>query len=235
VRDLSFLRVRQRLLRECSTLRVLELGSGAFPDAQVEAFVVIAKKKRISERGRAVTLSLATADGRITSAMEISRPEASIRWDFSYHAAMKQMGAAKLQGPTLANLGAKIVRGSRTRAQFVFAGQAHIHTSAFDSGTTRMRLSQRGWHSGLTVAESGDVLIPRVGTRCLLRQAVVESGFSPITEAVYRIRIPDKYRDQVLNALEAPVGQLWRFTHARGSCARHLAVGDILSMPISAT
>lgn len=231
VRDPAFTKFRNFIASHSTALKIYQLHRDAFEDVEVDAFVIFAQK--YAHGARKVELELIDADfaGRPIETIQVAR-EAS-RWDFRYHKMRSDFGA-RLTAPALGSFGVEIVRGSRTKAEFLQMRRTHIHTSAFEDGTTKFKLRSSSTAGDLTFAEPGDLLVPRVGSRCLLRQALIVSGSAPPTESVYRIRTPSKLRHRILRALESDLGAAWRMIHARGSCAKHLAVSDLMSLPIPA-
>ena len=110
-------------------------------------------------------------------------------------------------------------------------GVEHFHTSDFPKGTLEVDFADDHDH-GFQVALGGDVLLPRVGTRCLDRQAVVNSGRRHYTEAVYRLRAPTAARERVIQWIDSDASAAWRRGAAKGSCAKHITVAALMDMPV---
>lgn len=79
-----------------------------------------------------------------------------------------------------------------------------------------------------------DILLPRVGTRCIDRHALVVKGQRHYTEAVYRLRVPVRHHAQVADWVLSEAGTEWRRAAARGSCAKHITVAALMEMPVPA-
>ena len=169
----------------------------------------------------------------ITEARQISNYDAIYRLDLNYHKFL-EFDLALRKGSkivTLKELGAEIVRGSRSKKEFINLGLMHFHTSDFPSTGVEIAFDYQP-NTDFQLAREGDILLPRVGTRCLGRQALVTNGCRPYTEAVFRLRIASKYHKKVFGWINSDVGTLWRQTLAKGSCAKHLTVSSLLNMPI---
>lgn len=232
INDPAFASVRRWILEDAGTVSVCELPEGVFAGAEVGSFILTARHRGRGRKAKAVHIDRYHKNGHLEGRLDISRIEAIERMDYKFHAIRQAAGGHWLTSPSLVSLGASVVRGSRSHGHFRDAGVAHLHTSDFAEGASRLRLGSCR-SEGVQLAERGDILVPRVGSRCLLREAMVVSGTRPITEAVYRIRIDARQQARIFNALTSESGRLWRHAHARGSCAKHLTVTDLLRLPVA--
>ena len=230
--DPAFMGVRRWLLSEAGHVSVCELPEKTFEDAEVGTHLLTLRHRGRGRRARTVLLDRYLGDDRHQERIEISVEAAIQRMDHRFNKIRTTAGKKWSKAPSLESLGAHIVRGSRSHGDFEQAGIPHIHTTDFTDDTVRMRLG-RHQAEGVQLARTGDILVPRVGSRCLLREAMVVSGTQPITEAVYRIRVTPAIRSRVFDALGSKSGRLWRQAHARGSCAKHLTIGDVLQLPVA--
>ena len=122
------------------------------------------------------------------------------------------------------------MRGSRSCKDFERLGLRAFHTTDFD--TSRPGVHLRGASRGYQTARSGHILIPRVGSRCLVGQTRVESGEGMFTESVYRLTVTSKDHRRVWRTLASSFGAEWRLANASGSCAKHLTVQTLATMPL---
>lgn len=223
---------RAKFMTDFSDIRIYELPAHLYQRAkEVQSYLLCGRRAEV-RRGERVLLARADIDGNVVDQLRITRSAALTRMDFSFHEQMTRLGIPK-GTKTLQDLGAIVVRGSRTHAQFESLGADHLHTTDLEHRSTRLRLPAAHRSSrDFNIVEAGDIAVPRVGTRCLTRQALVERGGLPYSESIYRIRLPKAQRTAVFDALEGPIGQAWRQLHAHGSCAKHLTLGDLLALPI---
>lgn len=135
-------------------------------------------------------------------------------------------------GLTLADIGARLHRGALSHKQCRVLAQPHFHTTDFHhhpSGHVRgLRLADV---AGSWTADRGDILLPRVGARCLEHVARVTRGRIVISDCVYALRVPDAWRERVFASLASPQGRAWRRDMAHGVCARVLSKRDLLEVP----
>jgi hypothetical protein len=224
---------RSNLIQTASEVECYELPERMFGwKAQVQSYLLIA---RFGGRAcRSVTVGR-LADGTLDleSSAEVPAVAAIDRLDFAFHEFIEMNRALSESSRTssLLELGANIVRGSRTKAQFDDLQISYFHTCDLPRAHAEVRFDGTADH-GFNFAQPGDILIARVGTRCLDRHAVVTAGRRHYTEAVYRIQVPRTHRQRVAKWMTSDPGAKWRQAAATGACAKHLTVSTLLQMPI---
>jgi SAM-dependent methyltransferase len=224
---------REALIESASEVECYELPPDVFgAKAEVQSYLLVAKfgstRLKGVQIGRMRGDTLSIVDQRL-----IPIAAAISRLDIAYHefVQLDQAVRARSGCATLQELGASIIRGSRTRSEFDLMEIEYFHTSDFPVGQMNVDFGDDHDH-GFQVARAGDILLPRVGTRCLDRQAVVGSGRRHFTEAVYRVRVPPKARLRVIQWIASDSGLLWRQSIAKGSCAKHVTVESLFHMPV---
>lgn len=235
VQDATLSSFRQTLIDSATELECYELPLKTFERrAEVQSFLLVARFGL--RRGATVTLGrLADRDFRIEQTRRVSREAAISRLDLAHHEFVDFNQALMRRGGfrSLAQLGASVCRGSRSRRQFEAMELEHFHTSDFplvggDISFGKMPRSE------FQMATAGHILVPRVGSRCIDRVAFVAKGQRPYTEAVYRIAVPDSARAAVFDWMGCEDGKAWRRRAAQGSCAKHLTVSSLMTMPVPA-
>jgi hypothetical protein len=233
--DVRLKAFRQALMLAASEVECYELPVGAFDrKAEVQSFLLVARFG--ASRLKSVRLGkMAGEDLAVAAERWISPDQAIQRLDFAFHE-FQTLSAALRSQPgcrTLQDLGATVVRGSRTRAQFDELGIESFHTSDFPQKGTEVRFAPSPNH-GFQSATASDILLPRVGTRVMDRQALVVKGQRHYTEAVYRLRVPARHHAQVADWVLSEAGTSWRQAAAKGSCAKHITVASLMEMPVPA-
>lgn len=230
IRNGTYRPMRERLIKELRNLCVTQLDPLTFRNAEVSAFLLTGE--RGLRRKRNVILRRASSAGEILEEIEVAQEAALASLDIDYHLLLRRFGlhGASLT-ETLGSVGTVINRGSRSHQEFKKVGLTAFHTSDFpkDHGQVVLLGSE---HSAYHVAKPGDILIPRVGSRCLTRQVRVYRGSGLFTDCVYRLSVHARTRSRVWNTLNSSFGEEWRLAHADGSCAKHLPVGTLLRMPL---
>lgn len=224
---------RHHLVNAASEIECYELPSDAFEGrAEVQSYLLVARFGR--SRSCKITVGrMRSGDFKITARRKISSHEAIIRLDLSYHefSDMDAVTRGRCGTKTLRELGGVIVRGSRSKHEFNDLEMAYFHTSDFPANGIEIGFDDRPV-PGFQLAKIGDILLPRVGSRCLDRQAFVIAGCLPFTEAVLRLRLPQQNHKRVVKWISSDSGVAWRRGVAKGSCAKHVTVSSLLDMPI---
>ncbi len=228
-KDLKFQTLRADLIGKISGLCVTQLHEKTFRNAEVQAFLI--SGRRAVNRRRNVLLRKALANGLIVDELEITYSEAICSLDIDYHRALHRMGLTATESlKTLASLGVEVKRGSKSLKDFERLGMDAFHTTDFIGNSSEISLRSTPTHYHL--AKQGDILIPRVGSRCLIKQARVKKGQGLFTDCIYRLTARPNHIDAVWNTLNSSFGADWRLANAMGSCAKHITVQTLMGMPI---
>ncbi|WP_434137042.1 hypothetical protein JQR88_25735 (plasmid) [Pseudomonas luteola] len=225
---------RRMLVEQASEIECYELPSTAFGyRVEVQSYMLIVRFGRTATRQ--VILGELDDEFKVTSLRRFDRCLAIQSMDLSHHEFREMDGQLRRasQGITMKDLDVSIVRGSRTRSQFSQLGIAHFHTSDFPKSGMEISLDGKA-ASDYQQATIGDILLPRVGTRCLEHKAIVVSGEGPYSDSVFRLRAPAKHQDRVVRWITSDACASWRRAAARGACAKHLTVTSLLGMPVPA-
>lgn len=231
--DARLVAFRRALLASASEVECYELPKDAFDGkAEVQSYILVARFGQ-ARLAKAVVGRLTGADLRIEARRSIPMEKAQARLDFGFYEFEELTSDLKQRAgmSALRDLSASIVRGSRTRGQFHELGIQHFHTTDFPSDGKEVSFSRDRDH-GFQFAVAGDLLLPRVGTRCLDKQALVTKGQRHYTEAVYRLRVPPRHHARVVDWVLGDTCTRWRQAAAKGSCAKHLTVASLLAMPV---
>jgi tRNA1(Val) A37 N6-methylase TrmN6 len=137
----------------------------------------------------------------------------------------------------LLKLGATLARGRHSSSVLSNFGLPHFHTTSFQKYPDfKVAFKQA---KGSTLAEDypaleGDILIARVGSRCIGNVALVESGQQLISDCIYKLNLPVRARRNVWEFMSSEAGRNWQHSLARGACAKFITQQDLLetSMPL---
>jgi len=235
LQDPALASFRQTLIDSATELECYELPHKTFDRrAEVQSFLMVARFG--TRRGATVTVGrLVGPDFGITQTRLVSREAAIHRLDLAHYEFVdfNQTLTRRNGFSSLAQLGAGICRGSRSRHQFEAMELEHFHTTDFPHSGGDVSFGSASRREFQT-ATAGHILVPRVGSRCIDRTAFVIKGQRPFTEAVYRIVVPERARTAVFDWMTSEDGKAWRRQAALGSCAKHLTVSSLMSMPVPA-
>lgn len=230
ISNTSYRAMRASFVRELKGLCVTQLAPLTFKNAEVSAYMLTGQ--RAVNRRRNILLRKASVEGKVIDELEVSNQDAIHSLDIDYHRSLKRLGiSAKNVSLTLGSAGVLINRGSKTQKEFSDRGVAAFHTTDFPEDGNEVILSGYAFGS-CHVAVPGNMLIPRVGSRCLDKQVRVEKGTGVFTDCVYRLSVNGRMRTKVWNTLNSSFGVEWRIANAAGSCAKHLPISTLFSMPL---
>jgi len=231
--DSRLIAFRQILMQSASEVECFELPLNVFDkQAEVQSFLLIARFG--SSTLKRVRLGRMAGESMDIVAERYVKPElAAQRLDLAFHEFQELNASLRLKPgfQPIEELGVTVIRGSRTRAQFDTLGIKCFHTSDFPHEGAEVRFGQ-GRDYGFQTAAANDILLPRVGTRCMDRHALVVKGLRHYTEAVYRLRVPARHLPMVADWVLSDAGTTWRLAAAKGSCAKHITVATLLKMPV---
>lgn len=142
----------------------------------------------------------------------------------------------KHPAPRLQDVGVEISRGRFCNAEALRMHKNAIHTTHLAKlmGLTMQLPSTPLPLDDDVLAETGDILLSRTGSRVNWQPIQVMGGVAPITDHVLRIRAPKHVRDRVVASFRHPSFPAWLRSVTTGVCASVITKHDILRMPLFA-
>lgn len=220
--------LRQALYERHGLYRVIQLPDRFFARTEARTHIFYLRKHAVPVNG--IRLAGASTNGDLTQEVMMPAKLARMRLDYNFHSAAGGCGASTA---TLRDLGAEIVRGTFTHKECMANKRPYFHTTDFKRFSNGLVVYPADASSPeRRAAQQGDILIPRVGARCLHYAAKVLSGNPVLTDCVYRIRVEPNWREAVWKALSSFEGIRWRQHAAHGVCARVLSKEMLLGFPV---
>lgn len=219
---------RQALLRSHSVRRVIQLPRGAFKNTDAQAYIMVVDHGCPENY---VQLDRINADGTTDATVTVPAQGAIERMDYGFHACTT--GDHGGFGSSLRSLGVTVHRGQLNSKQIRDNADGTFHTSDFQSGNSGLvALSAERPIDGVVgvVAEPGDILLARVDRRLEKKIAMVSSGRAHLSDCVFRLRCPIEVRQRVFEGLRSHAGQAQLSNLSRGTGARHISAGSVLSV-----
>ena len=218
--------LRQSLLSNHRIEAVIQLPDNSFPGIEVTTHIVILRKD-MTPAARVKVMQAGV--GRINGELDVEISELEQRMDYSYwHWKLIATHAKTL---TLAEIGADVHRGTRAQLFFENLGINYFHTTGLPTAPKRVTL-QRSKSLGFRTVESRDILTARVGKRCIGRVTFVSKGNLPITDCIYRIRVPKRWVNAAWRSLISDKARDWFSAHSHGICAQVISKSDLLNFPV---
>lgn len=229
----NFSLLRQDLIQNHSISEIIQLPDKIFSGIEARTHIMLLR------RGKStcpkVSLKLAAvkeAEIEIVNSIEIDCEQLYTRMDYNYWNWRTNIKIKK-KSTTLGDIDAEIIRGSVGYKECRESQMPFFHTTNFiQNKNQRAYFSTKIQEDKYRTIKYGDILLSRVGKRCVGRVAIVRKGSCVLTDCVYRIRIPKKFRESAFNALASSQGQQWLKAHAHGVCAQVISKRDLLNFPI---
>ncbi len=225
--------VREDLLTQ-EIVSIIELPIGAFKGTEAKAHILVLRKG-IGQSGL-VKICRADVTGTVDGAIEIAPLKLVKRMDYSF---WSQSHRVEIGGRTLFDVGAKIERGKYSAKELRKLGLPFFHTNDFPlSGS--LSVDTYSYSRSVPTAEVGDILLSRVGSRCLGYVCIVRKGKIQISDCVFKISVPRQYQEELFIALRSEYGQAWLRALSHGVCAKVISKQDLfdfvfdpIGLPIS--
>ena len=225
----EFAYLREDILTHHKILAIIQLPDNIFSKTEARTHILLLEKNSTADSK--IPLYRSNKYGQLDSVIRVFHNELLYRMDYSYYAWKKNQ---KLPDnfTTMGEVDVEIKRGLYSKKNLQQLGVPFFHTSSFpDSLSSRVKLKDSFVQNGV-ITQSGDILIARVGKRSIGRVTIVESGRQTISDCVYRLRSPKKYRKLIWQNLISRQGQEWLKAHAHGVCSQVISKRDLLTFPL---
>lgn len=223
---------RKALLSQYGVLKVITIEGARFRDTEASTvLLIIDAALKCSDQ---VEISRFTPDQGKTQ-IYYGNINGDDRLDARYWEAAE---LRQRNVPTLADCGVDVTRGRYCKADANRMNRTVLHTTDLCrlSGSTIELPSLNSFDVDDVdvLAEAGDILLSRTGTRVRWDPVEVKSGSAPITDHVLRIRAPLHLRQQVVESFMHPAFPSWLTSVSKGVCATVITKQEILQMPLFA-
>lgn len=224
----DFLKFREDLLLNTSIKGIIQLPDNIFFQTEARTHILVLSKSK--PNNLLVPLHISNSNGIIYKTMQVRKNELFNRMDFEYHHTISQLSATKTR-QRLGNIATSIKRGKHSKKELlkILGNDKFIHLSNIKNPFLHIRK-----HILISSeACKGDILVARVGKRCIGRVSIVKSGKSEYSDCIYRIRVPEQFQQVVFNAFISKEGQKYLKAISHGVCTRSINKGDFENFPIN--
>ncbi|MBA6408861.1 N-6 DNA methylase [Pseudoalteromonas sp. 5Ae-yellow] len=181
--------VREFLLSNYQITNVIQLPVESFKKTDAQTFILILKHRQSQNSLGCVRLSNMSE----ASFLNISRSQAISRADYNYYKTAKSL--INVEKPTTKSF--EIFRGNKSHNVLSLSNCEHVHTTNMPPVPERINLFGKKIE-GEKVATTGDILIARVGRRCIGRVAIVETGQAIVSDCIIVISPKNKFDSEVI-------------------------------------
>ncbi|RPA64103.1 hypothetical protein EGC86_02190 [Shewanella frigidimarina] len=177
----KWLPVRQFLFEKYNITNIIQLPESSFKKTDAQTFIITLKNK--TKSCKSIPLSYIDRD----DAIDVDISNAIVRSDYRFY---KEINSLEYTDK-ISSEDFEMYRGNKSHNELVKIGNTHIHTTdmphqptLLDIGTTPV--------DNVKNAKSNDILIARVGRRCLGRTLFIHSGSIPISDCIIGITPKNK-------------------------------------------
>ncbi len=219
--------LRRELMNNHTIKSIIQLPDNIFKGTEARTHILILSKGQSNYKK--VNVMFANENGEIKNVLHVDKNDLIDRMDYSFHLWKSEQTLSI--GKSLLDLGVHISRGSYTHKDIKRLGVNYIHTTnIFDEQINSILLPEE--YKAKIYALKGDILMARVGKRCIGKIAYIEKGEYLITDCIYRLRVPPKYRKVIWNYLNSKEVNTWMNVSAHGVCSKVISKEDLLNLRI---
>ena len=172
--------LRKYLLESFQINCCVQLPPKSFIKTEAQAFILFIQKNTVLKSNK-VRIATSGPEGDLF----INHDQATQRMDFSFYS---NISYADVSLSNLTSSDFEIFRGNTPHSQLKRGLVAeYVHTTKMDEKPTISSFESCSHFTG-KIAEEGDILLARVGSRCLGRTCLIESGSVPISDCVIVVR-----------------------------------------------
>jgi tRNA1(Val) A37 N6-methylase TrmN6 len=207
---------------------VIELPDNVFEKTEAKTFVIFLKKSGSTKK---IKLYKATPQGKLLHPKTITADQATHRMDWTYYNFQSQFEKKLIPSFSLRELEAHIFRGQLSGSDALRLGIKLFHSSSMSDDPKEISIKNYDVMPGNQhIIKPGDILIARVGSRCIGRVAFVKSGTAIVSDSVFVIRLDKKYQGYVWGLLKSTKTREQVLAIARGVCAKYITKDQILDL-----
>ncbi len=217
---------REDILDNSSVTGLIQLPPNAFCKTEARTHILFLQKGQ--KKASTVKIKQANLEGKITSQIKVNQSSLIKRMDFSYHAFTQKLQINT--GVSLKDIDAEIFRGKYSKKKLIeFLGRSNFfHTTSFKQGYENGIAFNNTKPISSNFAQTGDILIARVGRGSIGKITFVKSGKIEVSDCVIVLRVRKRYRSQIYEALVSEIGQSWLYAYSHGVCSRFITKQDLL-------
>ena len=225
----DYILFRDILLNKFDLRSIIQLPDKIFSKTEARTHILFLSKSKSTSN----ICSLYTSDlnGNLSNKIEVQKSNLIERMDYQFHLYKR---SKLVSTKTLKDFNAVIKRGKFSNIYLKNTDIPSFHSDKFTNQDSFVRFKNRVSKIEFSefTAKAGDILLCRVGKRCVGRLAFIKSGSVVISDCVYKISVDKKYQEAVWNSFTSQLGKAWLRAYAHGVCSQVISKSDLLNFPI---
>lgn len=219
---------REILLKRYDLRSIIQLPDKIFSKTEARTHILFLSKAKSSSN--TCSLYYSDLDGKLSNKIDIQKSSLVDRMDFQFHFYLKTKFVSSI---TLKDIDAVIKRGSFTNKELKNMNVPSFHSNNFNLHDSIITFNEKvNKKHSIYSAKFGEILLCRVGKRCVGRLAFIEFGSVVISDCVYKISVNKKYQKVVWDSFTSQEGKDWLSAYAHGVCSQVISKSDLLNFPI---
>ena len=215
---------RKSLLNLYEIISIHEIDPNVFEYTEAKTHLILIRKSFPTKKN--VKLARIGGEGADEKPIFISPDSLISRMDYSYHVQFNK----SYQGKKLSEL-ATITRGKYTHKDLKSMNCEYIHTTNFLARKKTEVLQLLNSYDLQKSVTSGDILMCRVGSRCVGNTLVYKGEDCLFSDCIYRIRFSNRLdRNRFWKFISSKKGQKTLKALSRGVCSQYLTISDLKSI-----
>lgn len=221
--------VRKDIIDNFQIEQVIQVPDNSFEQTEARTHIVVISKK--TTKRKTVRVGLADSDGNIIDELNVAPIDLVNRMDFAYHkwrkSSVDEYSSQNANYNTI-----EIKRGHHSYKELrENLNLPYFHSVDFkDQVSLIFEDNNYDSYRNPVVAREGDILMCRVGKRCVGKIAYITQGNIVISDCIYRIRVPEGVRMQLIHYFNSSEGQEWIKTMSHGVCSKVISKIDLLAL-----
>lgn len=214
---------RIALLEHHKVCKVFQLPEKSFFQTEARTHILIMKKNGVTDK--VVSIGMLDNDGNVKEKIMVDKQYLYERMDFSY----LKWKLKNHRDDNLPSINVTIKRGSCTYKALRCQEYPYLHSNSFRNGDfLSLPKIASGDVKGKVMAETGDLVMCRVGKRCVGKIAFVKEGRVLLSDCLYKIFIPLPSRLYIFKRLLDEQSQEWIKCSAHGVCSKVISKVDLM-------
>ncbi|WP_018623046.1 N-6 DNA methylase [Spirosoma luteum] len=218
--------VRQALLNKYTIKSIIELPSNIFKKTEAKTHILIIEK-RTKINSYEVELLCADKQGICSHKVLVQSAMLYERMDYTYTNWM--VNDRIPTNKNLRDINATIIRSNRTTKELNERNIEFLHSTSYNEGEILRINSSFDEDNRLIYAVDGDIIVTRVGKRCIGKVCLIEKGRIPISDCLFIIRVSKEYKNLVFSALISSSGKKWFEIVGHGVCSKVISRENLYS------
>lgn len=213
---------RHAIISRHRITHVIQLPEKAFSKTEARTHIIIIEKN--GKTNDNVPISNMSPNGVINETIKISQTVLFNRMDFSYCKWVKL--SSKKQYYKINNIAYEIKRGNISYKNLRTSNLNFLHSNSY-SNNACLQFPSYEYNINKVTAKAGDIIMCRVGKRCVGKIAFIESGTIPLSDCLFKITVPFKYQMEVFKELQSSESKEWITINAHGVCSKVISKSDL--------